>query len=147
MKTRYKIICIEWFSKCQKKQRKIFPKKIQKNANSKAVITIIIIIIISSFFRHMEVPRLAIRILSYGYWPTPQPQQCWIWATSATYTTAHCNARSLTCWARPGIEPASSWRLVEFDNCWAMFFQASVFINDFLSSLFFFFFLFYTTQP
>ena len=27
---------------------------------------------------------------------------------SATYTTAHGNARSLTHWARPGIEPASS---------------------------------------
>jgi len=31
-----------------------------------------------------------------------------------TYTTAHGNARSLTLWARPGIEPASSWILVGF---------------------------------
>ena len=30
------------------------------------------------------------------------------------YTTAHGNARSFTHWARPGIEPASSWILVGF---------------------------------
>ena len=30
------------------------------------------------------------------------------------YTTAHSNARSLTLWARPGIEPASSWIVVRF---------------------------------
>ena len=30
------------------------------------------------------------------------------------YATAHSNARSLTHWARPGIEPASSWILVGF---------------------------------
>ena len=33
---------------------------------------------------------------------------------SATYTTVHCNMGSLTHWARPGIEPASSWLLVKF---------------------------------
>jgi len=42
-------------------------------------------------------------------WPTPQPQQHHIQATSSTYTTAHGNARSLTHWARPGMEPESSW--------------------------------------
>ena len=31
-------------------------------------------------------------------------------------TTAHGNARSLTYWERPGIEPASSWILVRFIN-------------------------------
>ena len=31
-----------------------------------------------------------------------------------TYTTAHSNARILTHWARPGIEPATSWFLVGF---------------------------------
>ena len=41
--------------------------------------------------------------------PMPQPQQLQIWATSATYTTAHSNAGSLTHWARPGMEPMSSW--------------------------------------
>ena len=33
---------------------------------------------------------------------------------SATYATSHGNARSLTHWGRPGIEPASSWILVGF---------------------------------
>ena len=48
----------------------------------------------------------------------PQLQQRWILATSVTYTTAHCNVTSLTHWARPRIEPASSWILVRFVNCW-----------------------------
>ena len=46
--------------------------------------------------------------------PTPQPQQCWIRAASATYTTAYDNAGSLTHCLRPGIKPASSWILVRF---------------------------------
>ena len=33
---------------------------------------------------------------------------------SSTYTAAHSNARSLTSWTRPGIEPVSSWILVRF---------------------------------
>ena len=44
----------------------------------------------------------------------PQPQQCGIRATSTTCTTAHGNTGSLTHWASPGIEPASSWMLVGF---------------------------------
>ena len=54
--------------------------------------------------------------------PTPHPEQLGIWATSATYTTAHGNSNigSLTHWARPGIEPASSWMSVRFINHWAM---------------------------
>ena len=35
------------------------------------------------------------------------------------YTTAHNNARSFTHWERPGIEPTSSWILVNFINHWA----------------------------
>ena len=50
----------------------------------------------------------------------PEPQQCRIWAASATYTTAHSNAGSPTHWVRPGIEPATSWFLVRFINHWAM---------------------------
>ena len=42
-----------------------------------------------------------------------------IQAASATYTTAHSNARSLTHWARPGIKPSSSWMPVRFIYCWA----------------------------
>ena len=42
----------------------------------------------------------------------PQPQQLRIWAMSATCTTAHGNAGSLTHWVRPGIEPTSLWIVV-----------------------------------
>ena len=41
-----------------------------------------------------------------------RPRQRRIWAVSSTYTTAQGNTGSLTHWARPGIEPASSWILV-----------------------------------
>ena len=51
---------------------------------------------------------------SYSRQPTPQPQQCQIRATSVTYTTAHCNARSLTHLVRPGIKPTLSQTLVRF---------------------------------
>ena len=53
---------------------------------------------------------------SYSGQPTPQPQQCKIQAESATYTTGHGNAGSLTHWAAPGIKPASSWTFV---NRWS----------------------------
>ena len=45
-----------------------------------------------------------------------EPQQHGIQASSATYTTAHGNAGSLTYQVRPEIEPASSWLLVGFVN-------------------------------
>ena len=44
----------------------------------------------------------------------PQPQKCQIWATSATYSTAHGNAGSLSHRVRPGINPPSSWILIIF---------------------------------
>ena len=44
----------------------------------------------------------------------PQPQQCGIQTTSATYTTAHGNAGSKIHWVGPGINPASSWIPVRF---------------------------------
>ena len=44
--------------------------------------------------------------------PTPQLWQHQIQATSSTYPATHSRAGSLTQWARPGIEPASSWVLV-----------------------------------
>ena len=43
-----------------------------------------------------------------------QNQAMWIKATSATYTAAHSNVRSLTHWTRPGIEFTSSRILVSF---------------------------------
>ena len=65
--------------------------------------------------RYVEVPRLGVESeLQLPCWPTPQPQQCWIWAASVTHTTAHGNSGSLTHWARSGVEPASSWILVGF---------------------------------
>ena len=74
------------------------------------------------FFRALlrqEVPRLGVeselQLIAYTI-----AQQCWIWATSATYTTTFGNTRSLTHWARPGIEPASSWILGRFWICWNM---------------------------
>ena len=51
---------------------------------------------------------------SCSCWPTPQPQQWRIWATSSTHTTAYGNTGSLTHWARSGIKPASLWMLVRF---------------------------------
>ena len=61
--------------------------------------------------RHMEVPRLGIQLeQSCSCWPTPQPRQ--IQATSATYTPADGNARSLTHRGRPGIKPTSPRILV-----------------------------------
>ena len=39
---------------------------------------------------------------------------CGIRAMSTTHTTAHSNAGSPTHWARPGIEPMSSWLLGRF---------------------------------
>ena len=62
--------------------------------------------------QHMEVPRRGIN-QSCSCRPTPQLQQHQIWAESETYTTAHSNAGSLTCWVRPGIEPSTSWLLVQ----------------------------------
>ena len=48
----------------------------------------------------------------YSCQPIPQPQQHQIWATFLTYTTAHHKAGFTSHWARPGIEPMSSWVLV-----------------------------------
>ena len=54
---------------------------------------------------------------SCSRWPTPQPQECHIWATSMTYDAAHGNTGSLTHWMRPGINPMCSWILGGFTTC------------------------------
>ena len=54
------------------------------------------------------------QIASYSWQLTPQTQQCKIQTASATYTTAHDNARSLTHWWKPGNEPAFFWILMWF---------------------------------
>ena len=54
----------------------------------------------------------------------PQPQPCRIWAASSTCTEAHGNTGSLTHWARPNIEPTTSWFLVGFVSAapqWKLF--------------------------
>ena len=56
------------------------------------------------------------------------------------YTTAYGNAGSPTRWARPGIEPASSWILIEFIS------TALRRELPFLFLLFFFFFETWTAQ-
>ena len=62
----------------------------------------------------MEVLGLGVeselQLLAY----TTATQQSRIWAASVTYITAHGNARSLTYWTRPRIEPTTSKFLVEF---------------------------------
>ena len=55
------------------------------------------------------------RLQSCSCRPTPQSQQHGIQAALVTYATACGIAGSLTHWARPGIEPVSSWRL-----CWVL---------------------------
>ena len=53
---------------------------------------------------HMEVPGPGVQ-LEPQLWPVSQPRQHWIWATSVTHGAVCGSTRSLTYWARPGIEP------------------------------------------
>ena len=55
--------------------------------------------------------------------------------TSATYTTAHGNARSLTHGARPGIKPVSSWMLARFVSTEPWWKLQDIFLNLFPSLL------------
>ena len=66
---------------------------------------------------HMEVPRLGVQLELQL--PANVTAITKIQAMSATYTTAHSNTRALTHWARPGMEPTSSWILVGFITPWA----------------------------
>ena len=67
--------------------------------------------------QHMEVPRRGVE-LALLCQPTLQTQQCQFQATSSTYITDLGNARFLTHWAEPGIEPATSWILVKVCYHW-----------------------------
>ena len=63
--------------------------------------------------RYMEVPRLGVKSeLQLPAYTTAK--QCQILAVSASYTTA-----LLTHWARPGLEPTSSWIPVGLFTRWA----------------------------
>ena len=62
--------------------------------------------------RHTEVPRLGMEL-------EPQLQRSQFPAASVIYTVLACsNTGSLTQWARPRIEPTSSWILVGFLSHW-----------------------------
>ena len=62
----------------------------------------------------MEIPSLGMELeLSLPAYTTARAMQD-PHGTSATYDTAHGNARSLTHCVRPGIKPESSWILVRF---------------------------------
>ena len=90
-----------------------------KNSNTKKVFIYLFIV----FYLFRAAPRRIWRFPGQGLnrnrscWPIPQQHR--IWASSASYTTAHGNAGSLTHWTVPGIEPESSWILVGFLNHWA----------------------------
>ena len=66
---------------------------------------------------------------------------------SATHSTAHGNAGSLSHWARPGIGPASTWMLVRFVSSepWWELLHSFLRLNDIplYVELFFFFFFFH----
>ena len=63
--------------------------------------------------QHIDVPRLGVE--SELQLPADTiATAIRIRATSSTYTTVHGNAGSVTHWARPGIEPLSSWILIRF---------------------------------
>ena len=57
---------------------------------------------------HMEVPRLGVDM------ELQLPAYTTATAMPDSNTTTQSNARSLTHWARPGIEPTTSWLLVGF---------------------------------
>ena len=62
---------------------------------------------------HMAIPRLVVKSAAAASL-CHRHSNVGIWALPVTYTTAHSNARSLTSWVRPGIEPTTSWFLVWF---------------------------------
>ena len=91
-----------------------------------------LIVFLGPYSWHLQVPRLVVEseqpLPAYTtqpqprqfrseprLWPTPQPQQCQMGATSVTYTAAHHNTGSITHWWGQGSnEPKSSWILVGF---------------------------------
>ena len=68
--------------------------------------------------QHMEVPRLGfkseLKLLVYT-----TATAIWDLSHICDLHHSHGNARSLTHWARPGMEAASSWILAGFVNHWA----------------------------
>ena len=97
----------------------LYPHVAESRERNKAHLTLIFVFII--FFLNFyyfffflgphlwnkEVPGLGVN-LGQQLSATPQQQQCQIWAASETYTIACGNTRTLTHWARSGIEPTFS---------------------------------------
>ena len=71
--------------------------------------------------RHMEVPG------EQSNWPTPQPQQRWIWAPPATYA-APCGNGFSTRWARLGIKADPHRLLSHCENSRSRFLSVSFLI-------------------
>ena len=55
--------------------------------------------------------------------PLPQPQQCQLWDVSATYTTAHGNAKS---WSFNPLSEARDGSLILMDTSWVHYCWAPV---------------------
>ena len=93
------------------KDRKEFGKS-QENNLWFAYVNLEVILFLGPHLQHMEVPGLGIES-ELQLQAMPQPQQHRVSTTSATYAAACSNALSLTHWAKPGIEPMSSWTLYQ----------------------------------
>ena len=95
--------------------KKARPNFIAATRNALFIYSFIHSFFLGPYLWHMDVCKLGLE-LELHLRPTPQPQQRQIWATPATFTAAYRNARSLTHWARPGIQPSSSWTLYQILN-------------------------------
>ena len=60
---------------------------------------------------------------SYSCLPKPQPQKLGIQSVFVNYTTGQSNDESPTHWARPGIDPASSWCIISDAPQWELHFS------------------------
>ena len=101
--------------KCKGRQ---ITKNYKYTGNIKMCIIIIIICFLVPYPQYVEVPRLGVKseLHLWAYTTATATQDP---LTSETHLTTHGNTRFLTHWVRPGMEPASSWILVGFVNCWA----------------------------
>ena len=93
-----------------------FPEEWTRREKSEQEISIFFFFLIfRAHLWHMEIPGLGVLLDA----PKPQPQQCQLWAASATYTAASGNTRPLTHWSRPGSEPHPQGHYVRFLTYWA----------------------------
>ena len=94
-------------------------KRSSRGARGLLVFIFLSFIFLGPYPRHMEVPRLGAEAgLQLSAYTTATAMPDLSCVCSLHYS--HRNARSLTHWARPGIEPTISWFLVRFVSHWAM---------------------------